>query len=347
MTIKHLIISGGGPVGIRFLSALETLNLENYWNIDKIESIYSTSIGCVLGTMICLKYDWETLNNYILNRPWHDSIKVTPKQLFESYYNKGLFDKKIVEILFKPLLQAKDLSLSITLEELFNYSNIDLHIFTFEVNSFETIELSHITHPNLSLLDAIFMSSSLPGLFIPTIIENYCYIDGGIMCNYPINECLRDHPNEDECLGIVYSYKGGDKSTTNISVNETASLLDYINCITINSMNYIRDSIKIVKIKNVVKCIVDFNPLTIGIMSEMINNQNMRKEWFEIGKNDAKLFLDSIKCKTNENNNLDANLENNLDANLENNNLDANLENNLDSNLENNLDANLENNLEN
>jgi predicted patatin/cPLA2 family phospholipase len=140
------------------------------------------------------------------------------------------------------------------------------------------------------------MSSSLPGLFIPTIIENSCYIDGGIMCNYPINECLRDHPNEDECLGIVYSYKGGDKSTINVSVDETSSLLDYVNCITINSVNYIRDSIKIIKIKNVVKCIVDFNPLTIGIMSEMIQNQNMRKEWFEIGVNDAKIFLDFIKC---------------------------------------------------
>jgi predicted acylesterase/phospholipase RssA len=294
MTIKHLVISGGGPLGIRFLSALEILNLENYWKLDEIESIYGTSIGSILGAMICLKYDWETLNNYIINRPWHDSIKVTPKQLFESYYNKGIFDRKIVEIVFKPLLQAKDLSLTITLEELYNYSNIDFHIFTFEVNSFTTTEYSHITHPNLMLIDALFMSSALPGLFIPTIINDYCYIDGGIMCNYPINECLRDHPNEDECLGIVYSYKGGDKSTINFSVNESSSLLDYINCITINSVNYIRDSIKIEKIKNVIKCIVDFNPLTIEIMSEIIKNKNMREEWFEIGKNDGITFLNYI-----------------------------------------------------
>ena len=131
MTIKHLIISGGGPLGFRFLSALETLSIENFWNVNDIESIYGTSIGSIIGTIICLKYDWETLNNYVINRPWHDSIKITPKQLFESYYNKGIFDKKIVEILFKPLLQAKDLSLLITLQELYNYSNIDLHIFTF------------------------------------------------------------------------------------------------------------------------------------------------------------------------------------------------------------------------
>ena len=81
MTIKHLIISGGGTIGFRFLSALQTLNNENYWNINEIESIYGTSIGSMIGAMICLKYDWETLNNYLINRPWHDSIKITPKQL--------------------------------------------------------------------------------------------------------------------------------------------------------------------------------------------------------------------------------------------------------------------------
>jgi predicted acylesterase/phospholipase RssA len=294
MTIKHLVISGGGPLGIRFLGVLETLNMENYWNIEEIESIYGTSIGSVLGAMICLKYDWETLDNYIINRPWHDSIKVTPKQLFESYYNKGLFNKKIVEIIFKPLLEAKGLTLSITLEELFNYSGIDLHIFTFEVNSFETKELSHSSNPNLLLLDALFMSSALPGLFIPTIKDNSCYIDGGIMCNFPINECLRDHPEENECLGVLYSHGEIHKSIPNLSIDESSSLLDYINCITINSVNYIRNTIKIKKIKNVVKCTPTENPLNIEVMSKMISSLDMRKEWIELGKNDAIIFLNSI-----------------------------------------------------
>jgi predicted patatin/cPLA2 family phospholipase len=297
MTIKHLIISGGGPLGIRFLGALETLNLKKYWNIEEIESIYGTSIGSVLGAMICLKYDWETLDNYIINRPWHDSIKVTPKQLFESYYNKGLFNKLVLEIIFKPLLEAKELNLSITLKELFNYSQIDLHIFTFEVNSFESIELSHSTHPNILLLDALFMSSALPGLFIPTIKDNSCYIDGGIMCNFPINECLRDHPDENECLGILYSSGENGQDMLNLSIDESSSLLDYINCITTNSVNYIRNTIKIKKIKNIVKCMPSENPLNIEVMGKMISSLDMRKEWFELGKIDATIFLDKINAE--------------------------------------------------
>ena len=40
MTIKHLVISGGGPLGFRYLGSLEKLEQEGFWNINNIESIY-------------------------------------------------------------------------------------------------------------------------------------------------------------------------------------------------------------------------------------------------------------------------------------------------------------------
>lgn len=294
MTIKHLILSGGGPLGFRFLSALEKLHEENFWNINNIESIYSTSIGSVIGAFFCLKHDWETLNTYLIERPWHECFKLTPKQLFESYYSKGVYDKKVFELILKPLLEAKDLTLDITLEELFNYSNIDLHIFSFELNKFKTYEMSHTTHPNLKLIDAITRSSSLPGVFSPTFEDNCCFIDGGIMCNCPISECLRDHPNEEECLGIISSYNDITDLFVNLNVTEESSLLDYVICIFTNSMNYIRESGGNRKIKNLVRCKIDFNPLTFDVIMECASNKETRKEWFNNGVNDATIFLESL-----------------------------------------------------
>ena len=92
---------------------------------------------------------------YVIERPWHDAIKVTAKQIFDSYYNKGLFNKKLAEIIFKPLLEAKELSINVTLQEFYEYSNIDLHIFTFELNKFETIELSAYNSPNIRVVGSI------------------------------------------------------------------------------------------------------------------------------------------------------------------------------------------------
>ena len=291
MTIKHLVISGGGPLGFRYLGSLEKLEQEGFWNINNIESIYGTSIGSIIGAFICLKYDWETLNKYIIERPWHDAFKVNPKQIFDSYYNKGLFDKKLAEIIFKPLLEAKDLSLNITLKDFYEYSNIDLHIFTFELHKFETIELSHTTNPDLSLLQALTMSSSLPGIFMPTIIENCCYIDGGVMCNYPLNQCLRDHTNKNEILGIKSSFNNKTENFANVEVTTESSLLEYVICMSINSMNYIRDSVKLDNIDNTVRCFVNKNPLTLDSIQESIKNQELRRNLIKMGEEDALEFL--------------------------------------------------------
>lgn len=295
MTIKHLVISGGGPLGLRYLGALEKLEQENFWKMDDIESIYGTSVGSIIGTFICLKYDWETLNKYIIERPWHDAFKVSAKQIFDSYYNKGLFDKKLAEIIFKPLLQAKDLKLDITLKEFYEFSKIDLHIFTFELNKFETVELSHKTHPDLGLLQALTMSSALPGIFMPIIIDNNCYVDGGVMCNYPLNQCLRDHSDKEEILGIKSSYDKEIDSYKNVEVTQETSLLEYVICLTINSMNFIRDTVKIENIENTVRCYVTNNPLTLDYIQESISSQELRRKWIKEGEEDAEQFLFNLK----------------------------------------------------
>ena len=295
MPIKHLVISGGGPLGFRYLGALQKLQEERFWCLDDIETIYGTSIGAIIGTFICLKYDWETLNKYIIERPWHDAFKVNAKQLLDSYYNKGLFDKKLAEIIFKPLLEAKDLTLNITLKEFYDFSHIDLHIFTFELNKFQTIELSHTTHPDLGLLQALTMSSSLPGIFMPTIVDNCCYIDGGILCTYPLNQCLRDHTNKDEILGIKSSYNKETDKFSNVEVTSDSSLLEYVICMSINSMNYIRDTIKMETIDNTVRCFVIDNPLTLDAIKETIQNQELRRQLFKMGEDDALTFLETLK----------------------------------------------------
>lgn len=294
MTIKHLVISGGGPLGIRYLGCLEKLETEGFWQINNIKSIYGTSIGAIIGAFICLKYDWNTLNKYIIERPWHDAFKVTPKQIFDSYYNKGLFDKKLAEIIFKPLLEAKDLKLDITLKEFYEFSGIELHIFTFELHKFQTVELTHLLYPDLQLLQALTMSASLPGIFMPTIMNECCYIDGGVMCNYPLNYCLQNN-SEEEILGIKSSYNLETDNFANIKVSAESSLLEYVICMSINSMNYIRDSITIKSIKNTVKCFTHDNPLTLNAIQEAVKSQDLRRQLFDMGTQDAFTFLQTNK----------------------------------------------------
>jgi NTE family protein len=293
MTIKHLVLSGGGPIGFRFIGILEELNKNNYWNIEDIETIYGTSIGTIIGAFICLKYDWDTLKKYIVERPWHDVFRITGKQIFDVYYKKGLYDKGFMEIIFKPLLKAKDLSLDITLVEFYEYSKIELYLYSFELNKFETTEISYKTHPNLLLMDALTMSCALPGLFRPTIIDdNKCYIDGGVMMNYPVNYALKSH-NIETILGLNYIRESNTLKNKDI-INNESSILDFIVKLSINAMDYITNTVPIEKINNQIDCICEKNILTLEMITETISNIETRRNLINDGRNDAIEFMKKL-----------------------------------------------------
>ena len=78
MTIKHLVISGGGPIGIMYLGAIEYLHDEGFFKMEEIESIYATSIGTMIAVFIALNYDWETLRKEIKYYGVRNSLCVAP-----------------------------------------------------------------------------------------------------------------------------------------------------------------------------------------------------------------------------------------------------------------------------
>ena len=55
MSIKHLVLSGGAYKGLYIIGAMKELLKENYINIDDIENIYGTSVGALIGVIICLE----------------------------------------------------------------------------------------------------------------------------------------------------------------------------------------------------------------------------------------------------------------------------------------------------
>jgi predicted acylesterase/phospholipase RssA len=63
--IKHLVICGGGIAGINAYGVLKKSNIDGFWNIDNIETIYGVSAGAMLAFIISLKYSWEDIDNYI------------------------------------------------------------------------------------------------------------------------------------------------------------------------------------------------------------------------------------------------------------------------------------------
>ena len=98
--IKHLIIPGGGTTGMVAYGALKATHESGIWNIDNIESIYGTSAGAIVGLIIALKYDWKTIDDYLIKRPWQNICSFNMYAIIESFQKSGILDIDIIKSIF-------------------------------------------------------------------------------------------------------------------------------------------------------------------------------------------------------------------------------------------------------
>ena len=173
MTIKHLVLAGGGPAGFVTYGVLRELHKHGFWDISNIKSIYGTSIGAFFGVVISLGYDWDTLDKYFIKRPWDKLASVTPQMLVESMQTRGLFGKEVIEAALEPLLSAKGLNCETTLAELYEYSGIEIVAYTANVNgpTLNKEQLSYKSHPDLPVSTVMAMTMAVPVLFQPVLHE--------------------------------------------------------------------------------------------------------------------------------------------------------------------------------
>lgn len=288
MTIKHLVISGGGPSLIQTLGCIQHLSNEKYLLLSEIESIYGTSAGAIVGVILCLKYDFETIYDFIIKRPWHNIFSISVQNIFDAYTKKGLYDINTVEKCFKPLFEAKDLTINITLKELYDYCKTELHFFSFEINNFKLEDISYLTHPNLRVLEAITMTCGIPILLTPICLDEKCYVDGGIVCNYPLKYCIESGKTDNEIFGMKNIF---DTSKKNV-VDADSTMLDFI-------MNFLYKIIYSLSIDHIQPTITNEINLNTTLMSlnyykKALKTVDTRIELYDDGIETAKTFLSTL-----------------------------------------------------
>ena len=291
MPIKHIVLSGGGPIGLAHLGSLKELEQSNIWKLSDLKSVYGTSAGGMLGLLLCLKYDWDTVIDYFVKRPWSNAFKIKPEDVFSIYQKKGILDIQFIEIIFKPLFDAKNIPMNITLQELYELSGIDLHVYSLELNEFEICDISHTSFPDLQVLKAIHMTSAIPIAIEPVCINGKCYVDGGFINNYPLNHCLKDHPEVDDILSFKNIY---NRIYSNIT--EESNALDMMITLCQQLFKKISLTNGIPTIPNQINQLS--NGMSIGGFVDMLESDLSRMSLVEDGIKTAKEFIISKTSKT-------------------------------------------------
>ena len=202
---------------------LRECHKRNLWKLEDIETIYGTSVGSIIAVILALDYDWDTIDDYLIKRPWNNVFKFNLYSIIDSLKKRGIFGMKTIEDTFAPLFNGKDISIDITMQDFYDITKKEIHIFTTDVMRFEVVDISHKTHPEWRLMDAVYASSAIPIIFSPFIKDSKCYCDGAMLLNYPLDKCIENGAKNDEIIGLCNDMNAHDEDI----FNESCSLLDY------------------------------------------------------------------------------------------------------------------------
>lgn len=199
-------MEGGGVRGLAYSGALEVLDQKGI--LSNIENIAGSSAGAIAGLVVALGYSSHEIDSVLQN------LKIGEFNDGKFFFSKikrikkeyGMYKGEKFEAWLAHLIEFKTGNADITFNDLHQMHLNDKKFKNFFCTgtniSQQRLEiLSWKTQPDMKLRTAVHISSCIPFYFIPVAIDgegnevslkdttaNYdLYVDGGMLCNYPIN----------------------------------------------------------------------------------------------------------------------------------------------------------------
>lgn len=185
-----LVFEGAGVRGFAYVGVIK--ELQDRGHLNNIKHYAGTSVGSMFASLLALGF---TADEIMIVQDLLDFSEIKSSRniwyLWNLARNLGGNSLKIFETQFTKILKYKfPDNPKITLKEAYDKTGNDLVIVTCCVNKKTPVYLHHTSHPNVSIIDAILCSMSVPFIFKPKKYQflktNDYYVDGGIVDNYPI-----------------------------------------------------------------------------------------------------------------------------------------------------------------
>lgn len=290
--IKSIVISGGAMWGFSAYGVIKSACQHNYINLKQVKSYYGTSIGSMFSVLFALDYDFNIMDDFLLKRPWHTIFQKDLLSVIEIFNSMGLYSIDSMREIFMPLLNGKDISIDVTMKEFYEKTGVDLYIYVTDINEYKIVELSHYTHPEWGLIEAVYASASLPLIFKPLEKDNVFYCDGAFINNFPLENCISREPDTNSVFSINLCGEQRDKNSVN-NLNKNSTFLEYafyiINKILLNLMNV---NSNCGNIKN--KITLQKHTITTNDLFLSLSSQDKRQLLMQLGMDQMDEFLQSL-----------------------------------------------------
>jgi predicted acylesterase/phospholipase RssA len=235
-TIQHLVLSGGGLLGISYVGLFKYFEEHNI--ISNIKSITGCSAGAIFGSLLAIGYTSDQLDAIIKTMVFKDYLKINVDSILNFINTKGFESGKILNIFIKKCIKDKIGDDNITFAQINDKYNIKLQIGVTNLTQSKFELFNKDTTPDLPIEKAISASIALPFIFEPIVIGEDVYCDGGLLDNLPIENIIDQNLDLDLEPGLDSEQDTDTQTMTDDSLSVIGFYLINKNSQVINKDNY-------------------------------------------------------------------------------------------------------------
>jgi len=201
---SHLVFSGSA---LRSLCLLGILRYIYFNKMDSyIKNVAGTSMGAFFALAFALKIPVDDLEEIILKSINNQELTIIPSsKLINIFTELGFNDPRLYLIGVKEYIKNKYDIDNITFIELSKITGVNLFVSTTKINDGSNIIFNVNTTPNVSVIDTVAASMSIPILTKPILIENAYYVDGCLTNNLPFE--IFENVNHENILNVAIYVK--------------------------------------------------------------------------------------------------------------------------------------------
>lgn len=199
-----LVLAGGSLKGIGMLGSLQY-----FYDMKQLQhmNVYiGTSVGAIICMLLICDYTpLDILMTLIANKKvLSESYNATKVDFIGLLSGKGGASINPIMDIIETMV-VKRYGYIPTLLQLYEAEKKTLYACTYNYTQNQPVYLSHMTHPEMSVVTAMHMSSNIPLLFKPYLYEDCYYIDGCVYDNLPTQLIPVD--SNPLIINISYNYK--------------------------------------------------------------------------------------------------------------------------------------------
>jgi NTE family protein len=203
----NLVMEGGGIRGVAYAGAFKVL--EEKGVMQHIENVAGSSAGAIAGLMLAVGYNADEIDSILKSVPFqefndgHGGLYGKYKRVKKKF---GIYKGDKFEKWLRELVDAKTGNAGLTFRELHEMKlqdkkYRDLYCTGTNISRQRLEVFSFLKTPELSIATAVRISGGIPLYFTPIALDdslrriktgdttsyiNY-YVDGGMLCNYPVS----------------------------------------------------------------------------------------------------------------------------------------------------------------